>query len=390
MVRLPKPGSDKGQWGKILNDYLSIEHNTDGTLKTSGSLGSRAPLNSPTFTGSVTVPTPISATDAVTKQYVDDNSMTSDEKSKLAGIEPNADSTNPANVQAAGAVMTSGNQTVAGNKTLTGLLTTDYGSQGTVSLLGFAGGIIQMKRDSSNPNASIQLWANNPSISFGSGAAAPDTTMSRLGPNNLGFGGARLSNVADPTAAQDAVTKSYVDSLTEITGGANIQVNTVGGISTVSTTTLFADRAVTRVVRATSDVTRTDTQDVAIDPELFLPLATNSLYFVRIFVFHVAVDANSDMRVRMVGPSGSTVDWWGDGPNESTTSVTTLGNHSLRRNAWTTIYGSTTTEMKAAMEGIVSTGSTAGNVSLYWAQGTAGPNGTTRLAGSTMLVTRLG
>jgi hypothetical protein len=33
MTRLPIPGSDNGQWGQILNDYLEVEHNTDGTLK---------------------------------------------------------------------------------------------------------------------------------------------------------------------------------------------------------------------------------------------------------------------------------------------------------------------------------------------------------------------
>lgn len=33
MSRLPTPGSDDGTWGDILNDFLSQEHNTDGTLK---------------------------------------------------------------------------------------------------------------------------------------------------------------------------------------------------------------------------------------------------------------------------------------------------------------------------------------------------------------------
>jgi hypothetical protein len=33
MARLPIPGSDQGQWGEILNDYLSVAHMTDGTLK---------------------------------------------------------------------------------------------------------------------------------------------------------------------------------------------------------------------------------------------------------------------------------------------------------------------------------------------------------------------
>ena len=33
MPRLPQPGSDGGVWGDILNSYLSVEHNSDGTLK---------------------------------------------------------------------------------------------------------------------------------------------------------------------------------------------------------------------------------------------------------------------------------------------------------------------------------------------------------------------
>jgi hypothetical protein len=33
MSRLPKPGSDNGSWGDILNDFLSQVHNSDGSLK---------------------------------------------------------------------------------------------------------------------------------------------------------------------------------------------------------------------------------------------------------------------------------------------------------------------------------------------------------------------
>lgn len=33
MSRLPVPGQDAGAWGSILNDFLSVEHNNDGTLK---------------------------------------------------------------------------------------------------------------------------------------------------------------------------------------------------------------------------------------------------------------------------------------------------------------------------------------------------------------------
>jgi hypothetical protein len=33
MARLPIPGKDAGQWGSVLNAFLSVEHNPDGTLK---------------------------------------------------------------------------------------------------------------------------------------------------------------------------------------------------------------------------------------------------------------------------------------------------------------------------------------------------------------------
>jgi hypothetical protein len=33
MTRLPTPGGDKNNWGDILNAFLAVEHNNDGTLK---------------------------------------------------------------------------------------------------------------------------------------------------------------------------------------------------------------------------------------------------------------------------------------------------------------------------------------------------------------------
>lgn len=33
MTRMPQPGSDDGVWGDILNDFLRVEHNVDGSLK---------------------------------------------------------------------------------------------------------------------------------------------------------------------------------------------------------------------------------------------------------------------------------------------------------------------------------------------------------------------
>lgn len=38
MARLPVPGGDDGTWGTVLNDYLDVAHDTDGTLK-AGTVG---------------------------------------------------------------------------------------------------------------------------------------------------------------------------------------------------------------------------------------------------------------------------------------------------------------------------------------------------------------
>lgn len=33
MARLPQPGGDEGEWGTILNEFLTVSHDTDGTVK---------------------------------------------------------------------------------------------------------------------------------------------------------------------------------------------------------------------------------------------------------------------------------------------------------------------------------------------------------------------
>lgn len=42
MARLPSPGADNGVWGNILNEFLAVEHNSDGTLKASGTIAGKA------------------------------------------------------------------------------------------------------------------------------------------------------------------------------------------------------------------------------------------------------------------------------------------------------------------------------------------------------------
>lgn len=84
MSRLPIPGADDGTWGSILNDFLEVEHNEDGTLKDDGTLAAKANDTdvmhlegdetiggNKTFSAPVTISTPTSPSHAATKSYVD-------------------------------------------------------------------------------------------------------------------------------------------------------------------------------------------------------------------------------------------------------------------------------------------------------------------------------
>ncbi len=84
MARLPTPGADANNWGEILNDFLSVELGSDGTLKPSGTLGSKADdstvvhtsgnetiSDTKIFNSSPVIPTPSLTTHAANKSYVD-------------------------------------------------------------------------------------------------------------------------------------------------------------------------------------------------------------------------------------------------------------------------------------------------------------------------------
>lgn len=45
MARLPTPGSDNGQWGQVLNDFLSVAHNGDGSLKIESTVAAKADIS---------------------------------------------------------------------------------------------------------------------------------------------------------------------------------------------------------------------------------------------------------------------------------------------------------------------------------------------------------
>lgn len=85
MSRLPTPGQDSGTWGDILNDFLVVSHNTDGSLKSTSladagaasdssvvhATGNETITGTKTFSNSPIVPSPTANSHAANKAYVD-------------------------------------------------------------------------------------------------------------------------------------------------------------------------------------------------------------------------------------------------------------------------------------------------------------------------------
>jgi hypothetical protein len=112
MARLPIPGSDEGQWGDVLNDFLSTVHAADGNLK-SGSV--------PESALSGTVQTKLNSSVGAT------------------GPQGDTGATGPAGPQGvAGAQGATGPQGIAGTQGATGAQG-DIGAQGATGPQGVAG-----------------------------------------------------------------------------------------------------------------------------------------------------------------------------------------------------------------------------------------------------------
>jgi uncharacterized protein YvpB len=157
MARLPAPGSDDGTWGSILNEFLQISHNPDGTLSNTGALAAKAVddevvhLTGPesiagvkTFTSSPLVPTPTTASQAATKNYVDtvassgapDATTSMNGLVRLAGDLGGAGTTAAAPVIAAGAITTAklGTGAVTSNEIADGTITnTDISASAAIA-----------------------------------------------------------------------------------------------------------------------------------------------------------------------------------------------------------------------------------------------------------------
>jgi hypothetical protein len=156
MARLPNPGSDDGTWGTILNDFLGVAHNSDGTLKNTGIIASKADDNSvvhttgnesvsgtKTYTASPVVPTPSLGSQAANKTYVDSvaGAGAPDATTSAKGIVQLAGDLGGTGTSAAAPVISDGaitnskiaNGAISANKLAAGSITSNEIADGTIT-----------------------------------------------------------------------------------------------------------------------------------------------------------------------------------------------------------------------------------------------------------------
>lgn len=222
MARLPNVGSDDGTWGQVLNDFLSVAHNTDGSIQNTGVVASKADDANvvhvsgdesvggvKTFTNSPVVPTPTSSTQAANKTYVD---------SVASSGAPNATTSTPGLVQLAGdlgGTSTSATAPVIANnaittaKIATGAVTSNEIADGTIT------------------NADV--------------SASAAIAKSKLAALNIGdtdvtaISESKVTNLTTDLASKVPATR-LVSTGTGLTGGGDLSANRTLSVSSDTTT----------------------------------------------------------------------------------------------------------------------------------------------------------
>ncbi len=196
MSRLPTPGSDAGNWGDILNDFLDQSHNSDGSLKSSavtaagGDSSTKVSKSGDTMTGGL---------------HVDDGGgATSDLEAGALYVSTN-DGLHQASLNSS---YLSISDTTTGNN-VGGF----FGQDGKALLFGASTSDYAYVSALSTDFQVRWQVLHDGSISWGDGSASPDTVISRTAANTLSMGaGDKLQQNAAPTTGDDLTNKTYVDS----------------------------------------------------------------------------------------------------------------------------------------------------------------------------------
>lgn len=260
MSRLPTPGGDDNIWGDLLNDFLNIEHNADGSLKNVArptDVASKLSKGGDTMAGPLTLQAdPTSALQAATKQYVDTSVAG-------AGSVPDATATTKGIVKLTGDLGgTADTPTVPG---LSGKVSSVTATDSTITVGGTSTAPtigVNSIPESKVTNLTTDLAAKEPSITAGTSAQywRGDKSWQTLDKSAVGLGNVdNTSDVNKPvsTATQSALNLKAPLASPTFTGTVTVPTPSNGTDATTKTyvDTAVAGAAYTAPVRQTANYT---------------------------------------------------------------------------------------------------------------------------------------
>jgi hypothetical protein len=228
-----------------------------------------------------------------------------------------------------------------------------------------------------------QFTAENPVLAAAEFGVETDTLKVKVADGVTAWNG--LDYIGEP------YTDAAIAALPELATShpAKVPISTTGGV-----TTLNVEKTVPEAARRTSNLTRNNTATLADDTQLFVAVAANAVYKVDAYLIYTS-SVNADIIVGWTGPSGATFDWVTGGfPTTASASaidgVIRRQNLSLAQSQGIGGVGTAGSDDRVAMpSGVLVTSTTAGNLTLQWAQGAPEVSDTTLLANSVLIAQRI-
>lgn len=140
-----------------------------------------------------------------------------------------------------------------------------------------------------------------------------------------------------------------------------------------------------------ADTSRASTTTQSADPDLVLALAANASYYITGYITYFGnTQGNGDLKFSFTAPAGSTAQWVPLFVTTSGSLTNTLNPQSPGTSNNVTAGTSAAADRAVTVWANISTAGTAGNWTLFWAQGTSSGTATIVRANSLLVAQRIG